>query len=71
MKLIKTQNPDFSRDQSNFALINTNVNAYKQYKLQRNNRNQIAKQEEEIKKLTSDIEQLKELVKLLVKDKNG
>lgn len=71
MKLIKTAIPDFSRDTNTFALINTNVAAYNQYKLQRDNRNKIIKQEKEIENLSSEVTQLKDLVKQLLKDKNG
>jgi len=63
MKLIKTEYPDFSRDESSHALINTNVNAYKQYKLQRENRNVIDK-------LNKDIEDLKSLVQTLIKNQS-
>jgi len=71
MKLIKTNNSDFYRDQSNYALINTNANAYKQYKLQRNNKSKLLEQEAVISNLSSEIEELKKLVKQLVEKKNG
>lgn len=71
MKLVKTQLPDFCRDTSSFALINTNVEAYKQYKLQRKNIDLIAKQDQTINKLSEEVKELKEIVKQLVKDKNG
>jgi cell division protein FtsB len=71
MRLIKTQNPDFSRDESNYALINTNVSAFNLYKQQRKNRNNITAQDKEIDNLKSEINELKLLVKQLVKEKNG
>lgn len=71
MKLIKTQNSDFCRDESNHALINTNVNAFNLYKMQRKNRNNINSQEKEIENLKSEINELKSLVKHLIKEKNG
>ena len=63
MKLVKTEYPDFSRDESYHALINTNVNAYKQYKLQRENRNVVDR-------LNKDIEDLKSLVQTLIKNQS-
>lgn len=71
MKLIKTQNPDFCRDESNYALINTNVSAFNLYKQQRKNRKNINAQEKEIENLKSEINELKSLVKHLIKEKNG
>lgn len=71
MNLVKTQLPDFCRDTNNFALINTNVEAYRQYKLQRKNTDLIAKQELTINKLSEEIKELKDIVKQLVKEKNG
>lgn len=63
MKLVKTEYPDYSRDEDSHALINTNVNAYKQYKSQRENKNII-------NKLNNDIEDLKSLVQTLIKNQS-
>lgn len=71
MKLIKTQNPDFSRDESNHALINTNVSAFNLYKQQRKNKKVAESNEQEIKNLKDEIGELKNLVKQLIKEKNG
>ncbi len=71
MKLVKTQHPDFFRDESNSALINTNVNAYKQYKLQREQRKKLARQDKEVNNLKNELDELKQIIKQLVKEKNG
>lgn len=70
METIKTELGDFSRDTSNHALINTNVNAYKLYKQQRANRDSAAEQKETIKSLTKEVEDLKFLVRKLIEEKN-
>lgn len=71
MDLIKTQNPDFGRDDRNNALINTNVAAFKLYKQQRNNRRSLDTSQKEINELKDEIADLKNLVKKLLEDKNG
>lgn len=68
---IKTTDPDFVRDDSTNALINTNVNAYKQYKLARAGKLQASSQEHKIKSLESQVQELTSLVKELLKDKHG
>lgn len=62
MKLTKTTNPDFCRDSRNNALINTNVGALVRYKQQR-------QQNKTIEDLKEEVDELKDLVKLLLKDK--
>lgn len=71
MKLVKTQHADFSRDESTFALINTNVTAYKQYKMQRMQRAKLLNQNKEIDVLKNELNELKSIIKQLVKEKNG
>ena len=59
--LIKTNDPNFMRDENNAALINTNKIAYDLYKQQRNNAlsNQALKAEvDSLKQDHSDIKQL-------------
>ena len=68
--LYKTTDPDFVRDDSNFAIINTNVNAYKQYKLARASKLTAAEQESKIKNLQNQVDELTNLVKELLKEKN-
>jgi hypothetical protein len=69
--MLKTTDPDFVRDESSFALINTNVNAYKQYKLARANKLAVASNEQKIKELETEVSELKTLVRELLKEKNG
>lgn len=71
MGTIKTELGDFSRDTSNHALINTNVNAFKLYKQQRENRNAVIEQDATVKALTKEIEDLRNMVKKLLEEKNG
>ncbi len=62
MKLVQTNNPDFSRDTDSNAVINTNVTAYKLYKQQRNSRNTI-------EGLRNEVDELKALVHELIKNR--
>lgn len=68
--LHKTNDPNFVRDDSNFAIINTNASAYKQYKLARANRLAVVEQEDKIKNLQNQVNELTSLVKELLKEKN-
>jgi len=69
--LVKTSDPDFHRDQDTTALINTNVSAFKQYKLARATKNSSMQNERKIEQLENEIQELKTLVKELIKDRNG
>ena len=68
--IVKTTDNDFVRDTSCNALINTNVNAYKQYKLARQNRKSTNQNEDKIKAMQEEISELKQLVRELLKEKN-
>lgn len=59
MKLVKTNNVDYCRDENNTALINTNVTAFNQYK-------QRVKDKSEINDMKKEMEQLKALITKLV-----
>ena len=63
MRLVKTQNADFYRDEDTNALINTNASAYKLYKQQRADRNKVNTMQQEI-------DELKALVAKLLEDKH-
>lgn len=67
---IKTNDPDFVRDDSSTALINTNVNAYKLYKLNRINKSQLTMHKEEITSLKNQINELTQLVNKLIEGKH-
>lgn len=51
MKLIKTQLPDHFRDSENGAILCTDLNAYINYKMNRNNSFQMLRLQEQVKKL--------------------
>jgi hypothetical protein len=68
--LIKTEDTDFLRDDCSKALINTNVNAFKQYKLARANRKLSSENDQKIKELEAEVTELKTLVRELLKEKN-
>jgi hypothetical protein len=63
MRLVKTQNADFYRDEDTNALINTNASAYKLYKQQRADRIKVNTMQQEI-------DELKALVAKLLEDKH-
>lgn len=67
---IKTNDPDFVRDEHSTALINTNVQAYKQYKIARANKQQIGSYKQEIDDLKSQVKNLTELVNRLIEGKH-
>lgn len=64
MRLVKTQTPDFYRDEDTNALINTNASAFKLYKQQRADRHKVVSMQQEI-------DELKNLVRTLIEDKHG
>jgi galactokinase/mevalonate kinase-like predicted kinase len=71
MAIIKTNDPDFCKDDYSGAVINTNVNAYRQYKLQRNNQGEVSSLNKKIETLESELRELKTLLKDIVREKHG
>jgi len=65
--MIKTENPDYIRDDSNHALINTNVNAYKNYVQQRQAQKKVIDIEDEVGNLKKDVTEIKEMLMILIK----
>jgi len=65
--MIKTENPDYIRDDSNHALINTNVNAYKNYVQQRQAQKKVVGIEHEVDTLKKDVTEIKEMLMILIK----
>jgi len=65
--MIKTENPDYIRDDNNHALINTNVNAYKQYVQQRQAQKKVIDIEYEVGNLKRDVGEIKEMLMILIK----
>jgi len=64
---VKTEKEDFLRDQTNHALINTNVNAYKQYIAQRDSQKKVMSVESEVESLKKDVTDIKEMLMILIK----
>lgn len=65
--MIKTDKENFSRDETNHALINTNVNAYKQYLEQRESQKKVMDIEGEVTSLKKDVTDIKEMLMILIK----
>jgi len=65
--MINTENPDYIRDDSNHALINTNVNAYKNYVQQRQAQKKVVGIEQEVDTLKKDVGEIKEMLMILIK----
>jgi hypothetical protein len=68
--VIKTEREDFLRDQTNHALINTNVSAYKQYVQQRESQKKVVGIEHEVDTLKKDVTEIKEMLMILLKQTN-
>jgi hypothetical protein len=68
--VIKTEKDDFLRDQTNHALINTNVSAYKQYVQSRQSQKKVVDIENEVSNLKKDVSDIKEMLMILIKQNN-
>lgn len=68
--MIKTEKEDFLRDHINNALINTNVSAYKQYVQQRESQKKVVGIEQEVDALKNDVNEIKEMLMILIKQTN-
>lgn len=71
MKLLKTEYPDFYKDEVNGGVINTNVNAYKLYKQQRDNERKNRDLNKEVADLKNELQQLKKLILENLRDQDG
>jgi hypothetical protein len=69
--MIKTDDPNFVRDERTNALINTNVSAYKLYKQQRESVTAQSQNEQEISDLKQKLIEMDALIKNLIREKNG
>jgi len=69
-QIVKTDKDDFSRDAQNHALINTNVNAYKQYLHNRESQKKVVSIESEVDSLKKDVQDIKQMLMLLIKQNN-
>jgi len=68
--MIKTDKENYLRDETNHALINTNVNAYKQYLEQRESQKKVMDIEGEVTSLKKDVTDIKEMLMILIKQNN-
>jgi len=71
MAIVKTTDPNFSRDEDSGAIINTNVMAYNLYKQQRSNLGNVSALNSKIDHLEQELRDLKTLLKDIVRDKYG
>lgn len=62
---------DFIRDEASGALINTNINAYKQYKLTRDSTKTVSELNGQITELKSQVDELKTLLYKVLEEKNN
>jgi hypothetical protein len=69
--IVKTEDNDFNRDQSNFALINTNIEAYKLYRRQRAYGAETTNLQHQVDALKSDIADIKDMLKVLIQRENN
>ncbi len=69
-EILRTEKEDFSRDARNHALINTNVNAYKQYRMNRESQKKVVSIESEVESLKKDVGDIKEMLMILIKQNN-
>ena len=65
--LIKTEHPGFVRDTESQAVINTDVEAYKNYKLLRDEKLKVRQLSNEVESIKQDVQEIKHLLKMLVK----
>jgi hypothetical protein len=69
--IVKTEDSDFNRDDSNFALINSNVEAYRMYRNQRAQQNEHANLQRQINTLKDDMADIKSMLKVLIQRENN
>lgn len=69
--IVKTEDSDFLRDQSNYALINNNINAYNLYKQQRKQQSDFNSVQQEIDALKGDMSDIKNMLHILIQRENN
>lgn len=69
--LQKTNVKDIFKDSDSSALINTNASAYKQYKQLRNSNKTIDHLNYELSLVRKEVDELKQLIQVILKEKNG
>lgn len=69
--IVKTEDSDFNRDQSNFALINSNVEAYNLYRRHRAQSLENTNLQRQIDTLKTDMTDIKSMLKVLIQRENN
>ena len=69
--IVKTEDNDFNRDDSNFALINSNVEAYRLYRRQRAQQTEHDNLQRQIDVLKNDMTDIKSMLKVLIQRENN
>ena len=59
---VKTENPGYVRDTDSMAVINTDIESFKNYKLMREEKLKVQKLTSEVDSLKQDLNQLKDLL---------
>jgi len=70
MKLVKTEKDQFMRDESNHALLNNDINAYKQYIETRRSQKKVMNVENEVTTLKKEIGDIKSMLMVLINQNN-
>tara|TARA_Y100001938_G_scaffold128217_1_gene181800 strand:- start:13764 stop:13970 length:207 start_codon:yes stop_codon:yes gene_type:complete len=68
MKTVKIEDSKYVRDLNSKAVLNTNINALEQYKLERE---RVEAEKNDINNMKKDIAELKEMIKTLLGKQNG
>ena len=69
--IIKTDDGNFNRDGSNYALINTNAEAYSLYKQQRAQQKNHNDLQGQIDNLKGDLDDIKSMLSVLIRRENN
>jgi len=70
MTLIKTDKDQFVRDDSNHALLNNDVNGYKQYLQTRRSQKKVMDVENEVRNLKNEMSDIKSMLMILINQNN-
>jgi len=58
-RLVKTDNPDYMKDEDNGALVSTNVRAFNEHKLKEEQTQKLKNQENDLNNIKSEVYELK------------
>ncbi|NBR22680.1 MAG: hypothetical protein EBU08_02610 [Micrococcales bacterium] len=68
---IKTEDSNFSRDEGNHALLNSNIEAYKMYRQQRNQQAETVSLQGQINDLKKEVSDIKGMLRVLIQRENN